>query len=58
MIASLMVGIIISPFSSIFRRQYFRLSLKDGIPLRKTEIPLTENGKLKDGNVALKDGNW
>jgi hypothetical protein len=25
------------------------LSLKDGIPLRKTKIPLTENGKLKDG---------
>ena len=34
------------------------LSLKDGIPLRKTEIPLTENGKPKDENFALKDGNW
>jgi len=35
-----------------------RLSLKDGIPLGNTEIPLTENGNPKDGNFALKDGNW
>ena len=52
------IGIIKKSRKNFLKRWKLRLSLKDGIPLRKTKIPLTENGKLKDGNFPMKDGKW